>query len=111
LAESVRSDIRRSVDATLPDEKTLLIAVAGGGQIRYEADQSGCRRNATGPADVGPATDLFAIGRAESWRLERGETGIRPLLVANLELKPDRGAAPPAPIVVCAGLGADLPDE
>jgi hypothetical protein len=112
LASALRSDLRQATDASLPSPKTLAINLAGGREIEYELVDGGCRR-------VGRATDrslaereYFAIGASESWTLERTATGICPLimLTVNFAETDKERQSQPAPLLVYAALGADLPD-
>jgi hypothetical protein len=112
LAESVRSDIRLAAEVSLPAENTLVIASADGRQTRYEADKDGCRRNAAAPAGAQPSVEYFAIGSADSWNVDRQESGKRPLIVATLDFTPpEKADLRPAPLIVYAGLGSDVTDR
>jgi hypothetical protein len=109
LAEALRTDIRRAADASLASEKKLAITLASGGEIQYELGESGCQRVVT-TDDKTPATrEFFAVGACESWTLEHGTPGRRPLVMVTMRYaETDKEAkSGPAPLLVYAALGAD----
>jgi hypothetical protein len=111
LGAALRSDLRQATDASLPETKTLAIKLAGGREIDYELADGGCRR--VSDADqLWPDREFFAIGAAESWTLERGATGRRPLIMVTMHFaKEDKDReSKPVPLLVYAALGADLPN-
>jgi hypothetical protein len=112
LAEKLRTEIRQAIDVSLPAETMLVVTAVNGAQTRYELTRAGCRQTVTGPGRDNPGIDLFAVGPATSWTLEKGPPGRRPLFIVTLNraapnADPD---ARPAPLIVYAALGADLPD-
>lgn len=111
LGAALRSDLRQAAEASLPAPKTLAIKLAGGREIQYELVDGGCRRIGAA-ADPFPEWEFFDIGAAESWTLERGATGRRPLIMATMHFaKEDKDReSQPAPLLVYAALGADLPN-
>ena len=110
LAESLRSDIRRSAQVSLTSAKKLAMKLADGGEIQYELVDRGCRRIVNAGGDS-PERGLFAVGDAESWELEQEEAGRRPLLIVTLHsTKADKKSKMDSPsLLVYAALGADLP--
>jgi hypothetical protein len=112
LAEKIRTEIRLADDVSLPAETMLVVTAADGTQTRYELTRSGCRRTVTEPGEDKPGFDLFAVGPATSWTLEKGPPGRRPLLIVTLNRAAPNADldARPAPLIVYAALGADLPD-
>jgi hypothetical protein len=112
LAFSVRSDLRHAADASLPSTRNLAIKLAGGREIHYELVDGGCRRVCGAGDQFAPEREFFAVGAAESWTLERAATGRRPLIMATMDFvrKDKDPGSQPAPLLVYAGLGADLPD-
>jgi type II secretory pathway component PulJ len=112
LAETIRSDVRRAAEVSLPAATSLRIVGSGVPEIRYESDGKGCRRVAAVPGQQGMAPELYAIGAARNWTLERDESGQRPLIKITLRLVPtDQARAPVAPLIVYAALGADRPER
>ena len=111
LGAALRSDLRLAAEASLPEPKTLAIKLAGGREINYELVDGGCRR-VGGAADPFPDREFFAIGAVKSWTLDRGTTGRRPMIMATLNFaKNDKEhESQPAPMLVYAALGADLPN-
>ena len=109
LAETLRTDIRAASDVSVSTEKTLVVASAGVGETRYELTAKGCRRIADASAEAGSRRDFFAIEGAESWIVERGTPGRRPLILVRMHYAEDEdGSGGPAPLLVYAALGADL---
>jgi hypothetical protein len=111
LAFSLRSDLRYAADASLPSPKNLAIKLAGGREIHYELVDGGCRRVSEAGDQLLPEREFFAIGAAETWTLDRAATGRRPLIMATMDFaKKDKDReSQPAPLLVYAALGADLP--
>lgn len=111
LGAALRSDLRQAADASQPQSKTLAIKLAGGHEITYELVVGGCSR-VGGAADPFPEREFFAIGAAESWTLEQGAPGRRPLIMVamNFARTDKERESQPAPLLVYAALGADLPD-
>ncbi len=110
LSSTLRSDIRRGNDVLLSVEGPLVVMTASGEQLRYELGPEGCRRTVIARHDDLPRADLFAIGQASKWNVERRPTGRRPLLTVTIgaDAKPNDPAAPPLlPFLVYASLGAD----
>ncbi len=111
LAEAMRTDIRQASDVSLAAEDVLQIALRGEGQARYELLPEGCRRIVEVPGAAGSRLEMFLIGPAAGWTMERG-TGRRPLVMLTLDRsvadKVPAGGAPP--LLVYGALGADLAD-
>ena len=110
LASTLRSDIRHGSDVLLSVEGPLVVMTASGEQLRYEFGPGGCRRTVLARDDAAPRDDLFAIGQASKWNVERRTTGRRPLLAVTIGVEPTRHqpTAPQLmPFLVCASLGAD----
>ncbi len=110
LADRLRTDIRQSTDVSLPTKDALVITSTGNKQTRYELAPEGCLRT-VGAGDAATSSrDLFSIGRAASWSLEPGPPGRLPMFIVSLHRAnaADEQPVRPAPIVVCAALGADL---
>jgi hypothetical protein len=110
LGAALRSDLRQATEVSLPEPKTLALKLAGGREIDYELADGGCRR-VSGAEQLWPDREFFAIGAAESWTLERAVTGRRPLIILTMSVaKHDKDReSQPAPMLVYAALGADLP--
>jgi prepilin-type N-terminal cleavage/methylation domain-containing protein len=107
LAELIRTDIRHGTDASLDAGDSLVVTTSEGAPIRYELDNEGIRRAVVGGPSAESHTDLLTIGGTQSWKVEKTATGRRPLILVKLERAPTD--APPAPFLVQAELGADLP--
>jgi prepilin-type N-terminal cleavage/methylation domain-containing protein len=110
LASTLRSDIRRGSDVLLSVEGPLVVMTASGEQLRYELGPEGCRRTVLARDAAAPRDDLFAIGKASKWNVERRPEGRRPLLAITIRVEPKRNdpTAPPLmPFLVYASLGAD----
>ena len=107
LAETIRADIRLATSITQPEKKILAITGPDGRQIRYELQPDGCRRTLKFPGD---STELFAIGPANSWKLETATPGRRPAYTVSLERSDsDQATSQPVPFFVYAAVGGDLP--
>jgi hypothetical protein len=111
LALALRSDLRQAAEASLSSAKTLAIKFAGGRAILYELADGGCQRVGGAPDQLSER-EFFAVGDAESWTLERDVTGRRPLIMVtmNFAKKDKERESQPAPLLVYAALGADLPE-
>jgi prepilin-type N-terminal cleavage/methylation domain-containing protein len=112
LAEALRSDLRQAEETSLRSANQLAINLDGGGEIQYELADRGCLRVATTEGSFPPAREFFAVGAAEKWHLER-EAGVRrPLAMVTLHFaeRDKESESRPAPLVVYAALGADLPE-
>jgi prepilin-type N-terminal cleavage/methylation domain-containing protein len=110
LSTTLRSDIRRGNDVLLSVAGPLVVMTASGEQFRYELGPEGCRRTVVTRDDPVPRDDLFAIGRASKWNVERRPAGRRPLLsvtIENGEVRRDPAAPRLIPFLVYASLGAD----
>jgi prepilin-type N-terminal cleavage/methylation domain-containing protein len=111
LAGVLRTDIRAGRDVLVSVEGPLVVMTASGEQLRYELGADGCRRTVVAPGDAAPRTDLFAIGQAANWIVERKATSRRPLVavtLANAAAEGERGGPRLLPFLVCAAMGADL---
>jgi prepilin-type N-terminal cleavage/methylation domain-containing protein len=114
LAGVLRSDIRDGTDVLLSIDGPLVVMTASGEQLRYELLSDGCRRTVVAPGVAAPRTDLFAIGKATKWNLQRKPAGRRPLIAVTLEqdvAKNEPTAPRWMPFLVCAALGADAVDR
>ena len=111
LASALRSDLRQAADILRPTASTLQIKLAGGREIHYELIDGGCRR-VGGSEQLWPDREFFAVGNAESWTLERTALDRRPLIMVtmNSAKKDEENESQPAPLLVYAALGADLPE-
>src|SRR5215213_9564264 len=78
LAETIRADIRRAASVTLPAEKVVAIAGSDKSETRYELQLGICRRVVKTPSGTLPTIETFAIGPADSWKLENAAPGRRP---------------------------------
>jgi prepilin-type N-terminal cleavage/methylation domain-containing protein len=110
LATALRSDIRAGADVLVSVEGPLVVMTAAGEQLRYELISEGCRRTVIAPGTTEPRVDLFAIGKAAKWNVERKVAGKRPLVAVMLEQdvhRNDPAARPLLPFLVYAALGAD----
>jgi prepilin-type N-terminal cleavage/methylation domain-containing protein len=110
LAGTLRTDIRGGSDVLLSVEGPLVVMTASGEQLRYELGADGCRRTVIAPGGAGPRTDLFAIGKASNWIVERKAPGRRPLVAVTLEspaAKDGTAERRLLPFLVCAAVGAD----
>jgi prepilin-type N-terminal cleavage/methylation domain-containing protein len=111
LASTLRSDIRRGADVLLSVEGPLVVMTASGEQLRYELGPEGCRRTIVAGDAAAPRADLFAIGKASKWNVERRPAGRRPLLAVTIEQdakRSDPTAPRLLPFLVYASLGADV---
>jgi len=111
LAGVLRSDIRGGSDVLVSVEGPLVVMTASGEQLKYELGPDGCRRTVVAPGESGPRIDLFAIGKAAKWIIERKETGRRPLIAVTLEQVVQEGTRDVPklmPFLVYAALGADV---
>jgi len=110
LSTTLRSDIRRGNDVLLSVAGPLVVMTASGEQLRYELGPEGCRRTVVTSDDTSLRDDLFAIGRASKWNVERQPAGRRPLLAVTIE-KDEKRRDPASPrllpFLVYASLGAD----
>jgi prepilin-type N-terminal cleavage/methylation domain-containing protein len=109
LAESLRTDIRRGEEVSLPSDRSLRVRLAEGGYVLYELMEAGCQRSIHAADDARPTRDLFAVGGAWEWTLENGPKGTRPLYVVALRSTAGRqeGESRRTPLLVHAALGAD----
>jgi hypothetical protein len=109
LASALRSDLRQAEDASLESTIKLAIKLGSGREIQYELADRGCLRvvAAEGNSRV---REFFAVGAAEKWLVERETGGRRPLVMITLQFaeRDKSDESRPAPLVVCAALGADL---
>jgi hypothetical protein len=112
LTESIRSDIRRANDVSLPNKNQLAISTANGIAIRYEIQPEGCRRVTKQPGATAERTELFTIKPDAFWTIERETAGRRPAIVVSLQ-EPGADAITTGltQMLVYAALGADVPDE
>jgi prepilin-type N-terminal cleavage/methylation domain-containing protein len=110
LAESIRTDIRHATDVSLPSGNALVILLPGNKETRYELTPEGCRRLGM-PGDARPLTDLFSVGPATSWTVERDAPGNRSMFVVTLNHTQTDSETQLAPLLVYAALGADLPQR
>jgi prepilin-type N-terminal cleavage/methylation domain-containing protein len=110
LAEALRTDIRRAAEVALPSEKTLAMKLAGGGELQYELGDGGCQRVGAAAGESSPEREFFAVGPADSWTLERADSGRRPLVMLTMQYaQNDKDSeSGPAPLLLYAALGADL---
>jgi type II secretory pathway pseudopilin PulG len=109
LAETIRADIRQATGVTQPEKKVVAIAGSDSREVRYELQPGGCRRIVKAPGDKSPRIETFAIGPADSWKLETATPGRRPAYTISLERSDlDKAASQPAPFFVYAALGSDL---
>jgi prepilin-type N-terminal cleavage/methylation domain-containing protein len=108
LAETLRGDIRAGTDVLLSVDGPLFVMMPTGVQIRYSLAPTGCTRSVGAPAGAGSANDMFSIGGAGHWRVERLAEGRRPLVSVTFEPTGDAEAPRPAPLIVYAALGADV---
>jgi type II secretory pathway pseudopilin PulG len=110
LAETVRADVRRATSVSQPDKNTVAIVGADNRDIRYEIQPGGCRRVAKAPDDKSPRIETFAIGPADSWKLETAAPGRRPAYSITLERsETDKATSHTAPFFVYAALGSETP--
>jgi prepilin-type N-terminal cleavage/methylation domain-containing protein len=114
LADTLRADIRAGSDVRLADEKSLVVRMPSGEQIRYEIKSDGCRRAMVTPDASQLHADLFAIGKATQWNVEQTKSGRSPLVAVTLEQRVHKNqpTSPKLmPFLVCAALGADTADS
>jgi hypothetical protein len=110
LASALRTDIRGGADVLVSVEGPLVVMTAAGEQLRYELISEGCRRTVIAPGTAEPRADLFSIGKAAKWNVERKDAGKCPLVAVTLEQdvhKNDPAARRLLPFLVYAALGAD----
>jgi len=107
LAETVRTDLRRASSVSQIDKKVVAINGPGKREIRYELQLDGCRRVMKSPGEASQKVDTFAIGPAESWKLETATTGRRPAYTITLERSDTNKTSRPAPFYVYAALGSE----
>jgi prepilin-type N-terminal cleavage/methylation domain-containing protein len=112
LAAALRSDLRQSKDVSLPSMKKLAIKLGGGGEIQYELSDRGCQRVVPVEGNAPAAREFFAVGPAEKWELKHEAGGRRPLAIVIMQFaeRDKQSESRPAPLLVCAALGADLPE-
>jgi type II secretory pathway pseudopilin PulG len=110
LAETLRADVRRATGVTLPEKNIVAIVGPEGREIRYELQPDACRRTVKIPGEPTAKTETFAIGPADSWKLEMAAPSRYPAYTLSLE-RSDFGKATSqsAPFVVYAALGSDTP--
>jgi type II secretory pathway pseudopilin PulG len=110
LAEALRTDVRRATSVTLPKKNTVAIAGPENREIRYELQPEACRRTVQIPGDPSPRIETFAIGSADSWKLETATSGRYPAYTLSLE-RSDSGKtdSQSAPFFVYAALGSEVP--
>jgi prepilin-type N-terminal cleavage/methylation domain-containing protein len=110
LADTIRADLRHATSVTLPEKKTVAIASSDRREIRYELQAGGCRRVVKTPGEASPKIETYAIGPAESWKLDTASPGRRPAYTITLGRgDPDKLTTQSAPFFVYAALGSDLP--
>jgi hypothetical protein len=112
LAEALRSDLRQAEATSLQSTKKLAINLGGGREIEYELADRGCLRVVAAQGSLPPAREFFAVGFAEKWQLEHKAGGRRPLAMVTMQFaeRDKESESRPAPLVVYAALGADLPE-
>jgi prepilin-type N-terminal cleavage/methylation domain-containing protein len=109
LADALRADIRRATEFGVPSERQLTITTSTGAETRYELGPRGCTRTAETADAVGRRTELYAVGRAAAWHVERDATGRRPLVKVTLDRIGSETETPRrVPLLVYGALGADL---
>jgi type II secretory pathway pseudopilin PulG len=110
LAETLRGDVRRATSVTLPEKNTVAIAGPASSEILYELQPEACRRTVKIPGETSPKIETFAIGPADSWKLETAAPGRHPAYTLSLE-RSDFGKADfqSVPFFVYAALGSDTP--
>jgi type II secretory pathway pseudopilin PulG len=110
LAEAIRTDMRRATTVALPEKNIIAIAGPDSRETRYELQRGGCRRVLKTPGETSARTESFAIGPADSWKLESAAPGRRPAYTITLERSEiDNATSRSAPFFVYASLGGDLP--
>jgi hypothetical protein len=87
----------------------LHIRSNGNAQVQYELTADGCRRSKTTSDGTTSSSDLFAIGPAASWTIDRRDDGRRPMLAVTLNRASGKQAATASPLIVYAIEGADAP--
>ena len=109
LASALRSDIRSGADVLVSVEGPLVVMTASGEQLRYELGPEGCQRTVIAPGSADRPADVFAIGAAAKWNVERKPAGKRPLLAVKIERVAEKEPTAPRlmPFLVYAALGAD----
>src|SRR5215213_4788976 len=101
LAEAIRADVRHATSATLPEKKTLAIVGPDNREIRYELQPGACRRVLEIPGEASPRIETYAIGPADSWKLETAAPGRKPAYAITFGRKePDKAASQPVPFFV-----------
>ena len=110
LAESIRTDVRRATSVTLPEKNIIAIEGPDSREARYELQRGGCRRVSKTPGETSARTESFAIGPADSWKLDSAAPGRRPAYTITLERSDtDNATSRSAPFFVYASLGGELP--
>jgi hypothetical protein len=107
LIETLRSDIRAGNDVASPNERVLHIRSNGNAQVQYELTAEGCRRAKTSSDGNTSSSDLYSIGPAVSWTIDRRNNGRRPMLAITLHRAGGKQATPASPLIVYAIEGAD----
>jgi type II secretory pathway pseudopilin PulG len=107
LADELRTEIRRSADVTLPDRSQLVVSFDGGRRVTYRLTPTGCERRRDDPPSGGAHIEYFTIGGRFTWKLERRDSGRRPLVIVSLLLDEGVGERAIPPLAVFAALGAD----
>lgn len=107
MAETIRTDIRQASAVSLPTGQTLLVSTEGGREIRLKIVPEGIRRTVSEPG-AAPSADLFRIGPIESWSIDTGPPGRRPLSIVSLRDKRKVDSEPATvALLVQAAIGAD----
>jgi type II secretory pathway pseudopilin PulG len=110
LAEAIRADVRRATNVTLPEKNIIAIAGPDSREARYELQRGSCRRTIKTPGESSARTESFAIGPADSWKLESAAPGRRQAYSITLERSDiDNASSRSTPFFVYASLGGDLP--
>jgi type II secretory pathway pseudopilin PulG len=110
LAETLRADVRRATSVALPAKNTVAIVGPQNREIRYEVQSEACRRTVNIPGNTSPKIETFAIGPADSWKLETATPGRRPAYILSLERSDfSKATFRSAPFFVYASLGSDTP--
>jgi hypothetical protein len=112
LAAALRSDLRHAAEASLQSSTIVAIKLQGDRDILYELDRSGCRRVVSAAGQRPAQREFFAVGAAEAWNLYEAAPGRRPLIKVSMQFaeRDKEKDSRPAPLLVYAALGADLPD-
>jgi type II secretory pathway pseudopilin PulG len=108
LAESIRGDIRRGTDVSIPTVDLLVVEIGDGERASYALQPGGCRRVVQGGSGAAPTADLFAIGTASAWKFDQDTAGRRPLVMVELQRGAPTGAETRGmPVIAYGELGAD----